>query len=217
MVEAYVRVSARTAEDAVREVRGWSGRAGAALDAGLIMGVGPAVVAALDEIGPVAVLFPLSGPPQAVAAAASRLARFGAAWVTVAAPAGGDAITAAVEAVAGTGARIAVETLPVAVDDSAAAALIGSTRGRLVSRMAVAAAAAGASGVVCGISDLGVLAQVAPQLIGVVDGLDDDRRVGEALSRGAGVVVVSRLEAIAVLGGEPTSAPARRGRGQNTR
>ncbi|MFQ5555705.1 MAG: orotidine 5'-phosphate decarboxylase / HUMPS family protein, partial [Acidimicrobiia bacterium] len=79
---------------------------------------------------------------------------------------------------------------------------ISISPGRLVSRMARAAAAAGCEGVVCSPRELGVVAEVAPGLIKVTPGirpegtgLDDQRRVAtprEALARGARYLVIGR-------------------------
>ncbi len=133
---------------------------------------------------------PLSGPPAAVGRAAVRLARYGAAWVTVTGTAGAAGIKAAVAAAAGSGARIAVETLPAAADDAAATALAAMSRGKLVSRIASLAASSGASGVVGTVVDLGVFAQVAPGLMGIADGVGSVTRLTEARRRGAGAAIV---------------------------
>ncbi len=78
---------------------------------------------------------------------------------------------------------------------------IASTPGKLVSRMARVAAKAGCEGLVCSPLELGVVAQVAPELTTVIPGIrlapegDDQRRTAtpqEALSRGASWLVVGR-------------------------
>lgn len=208
-MDAFVRVTGASAEDVVRRARSWAGRAGSAIDGAVLMEAGPAVIAALDETGPVLVLMPISGAPETVARAAARLARYGAAWVTVAATAGSKAIGAAVNAVAGTGARIVVETVPVGVDEAGATAIAAMSRGKLVSRLATLAGSTGAAGVLCAVSDLGVVAQVVPDLIAVADGIKDAAGWREAEKRGAAVVVLDgpeTLEAIEV------GAPGRRNR-----
>lgn len=189
--EIFVRVSVAGAGEAIRAARDWSGRAGCAVDASLLIEAGPAIVAALDETAPpVLVLMPLSGPATAVGRAAIRLARYGASWVTVTGTVGAAGIKAAVAAAAGSGARVAVETLPASVDEAAATALAAMSRGKLVSRIASLAAANGASGVVGSVGDLGVFAQVAPGLIAIADGVGSATRLAEARRRGAGAVIV---------------------------
>ncbi|HAX82046.1 MAG TPA: hypothetical protein DCY40_05730 [Actinobacteria bacterium] len=200
MVESYVRLDARTAEEGYLQAKSWAGAAGAAIDSALLFGVGPAVIGALDELGPVLVIPPLSGSPAAVGAAAERLARFGASWITVASNSGVEAMRAAVAAVAGAGCRVAVETLPVGIDDAAAAALVGSARGRHVSRLVAAGAGAGVDGVVCAWGDLGVVAQVAPGLIRILDPGDGEARWADAVARGAGVLVLPDAAALHALG-----------------
>jgi orotidine-5'-phosphate decarboxylase len=214
VAERYVRLNARTAEEAYLQAKSWAGAAGTALDAALLFGAGPAVVGALDELGPVIVLTPLTGSPVTVATAAERLARFGASWITVAANAGGEAMRAAVAAVTGAGCRVAVETLPGGLDDAAAAALVGSARGRHVSRLAAAAAAAGVDGVLCAWGDLGVVAQVAPQLTRILDSSGQVVRWSEAVARGAGVLVFADAAALGALGPADGSQaePSERGR-----
>lgn len=216
MVERYVRLDARTAEEAYLQAKSWAGTAGTAIDSALLFGAGPAVIGALDELGPVLVIPPLSGSPAAVGAAAERLARFGASWITVASNAGVEAMGAAVTAVTGAGCRVAVETLPVGIDDAAAAALIGSARGRHVSRLVAAAAGAGVGGVVCAWGDLGVVAQVAPTLTRILDPGDGEVRWAEAVDRGAGVLVLPNAAALAALGAAlgDDAKPAGRTRGR---
>ena len=204
-----MRVSGVSAEEAVRRARTWSGRAGCAVDAAVLIEAGPAVIAALDETGPVLALMPLSGSPATVARAAARLARYGASWVTVAATAGSGAIKAAVKAVAGTGARVVVETLPIGANDAAATAIAAMSRGKLVSRLAVLAASADAAGVLCAVSDLGVVAQVAPGLVAVADGITDVAGLREAVKRGAAVVVLDGPEPLEAI---EDGAPRRRTR-----
>jgi orotidine-5'-phosphate decarboxylase len=208
-VEVYVRLSGRTAEEAFLAAREIGGAAGFAIDVDLVAGIGPALVSALDELGPVMVLGGLSGPPPLVAAAAGRLARLGASWVTVSALAGATAVAAAVEAVAGTGCGIAAATLSVGLDATEVTSLTGTSRGRLVSRLAAAAAGAGATGIVGSLADLGVIAQVAPGTIGIVDAGPEAAEWAEASRRGAGVVVLpgpGSLRAFAAGGGATAAA-----------
>ncbi len=207
-LEIFVRITATGAADAIRAAREWSGRAGCAVDAALLIEAGPAIVAALDETAPpVFVLMPLSGPPAAVGRATVRLARYGAAWVTVTGTAGAAGIRSAVAAVAGSGARVAVETLPASADDAVATALAAMSRGKLVSRIASLAADSGASGIMGAVADLGVFAQVAPGLTGIADGVGSVTRLTEARRRHAGVVIVDGPELIG--GGEDATSPRR--------
>jgi hypothetical protein len=209
MVERYVRLDARGAEEAYLQAKSWAGSAGSAIDAGLLFGVGPAVVAALDELGPVFVLAPISGPPRTVGAAVERLVRLGASWVTVAATAGGPALQAAVEAAGTAGCRVAVETVPVGIDTAAAAALFGGPRGKQVSRLAALGAGTGVAGVVCSWGDLGVVAQVAPDLTRILDSGGEAVRWGEAAARGAGVLVLPDAALLTQCGdgGDPSADP----------
>lgn len=79
---------------------------------------------------------------------------------------------------------------------------LGNRPGRLVARLAKAAAAAGVEGIVCSARELGDVAQVAPGLVRVTPGIrpdgstgDDQRRVAtpeEAVERGADYLVVGR-------------------------
>ncbi len=55
-MDVYVRISARSGEEAFASARAVGGGAGFALDADVVTGVGPALVGALDELGPVLVV-----------------------------------------------------------------------------------------------------------------------------------------------------------------
>jgi hypothetical protein len=118
-VEVYLRLSGRSAEEAYVQAKEIAGGVGLAVDVDLVSGIGPALVSALDELGPVMVLAALSGPPGQVGVAAGRIARLGASWLTVSALAGPAAVEAAVAAVAGTGCGVAVSTVPPGVDSAA--------------------------------------------------------------------------------------------------
>ena len=210
-MDVYVRLSGRTAEEAYLTAKGLRHAAGFAVDIDLVTGIGPAVVSALDELGPVMVLAALLGAPGQMAAAAGRLARLGASWITVAAVAGGEAMAAAVEAVSGMGCGVAAATLPAGLEAAEVAALTGATRGRLVSRLAAAAVAAGATGVVACTADLGVIAQVAPDAVGIVDAGDAPEEWAEAERRGAGVLVLPGPHALEVFVSGERVLPARSG------
>ena len=88
--------------------------------------------------------------------------------------------------------------------DSAALSAVGipTIPGKLVSRMARVAARAGCEGLVCSPQELGVVAEVAPELTTVIPGIrpegaadDDQSRVAtpaEAIGRGADWLVIGR-------------------------
>lgn len=185
----FARLPGRSGEEAVRRSREAPAGCGFAVDIDLLAQTGPAIVAALDEQGPVLVLVPLTGAPDRVAAAATRLARFGAAWVVVAATAGETAIRSAVDAVSGTGCGVAAATVPGHADDALVTATMGMTRGKAVARLSRVAVASGASGVIGIPADIGVVAEVAPSLETLIE-VADRATAGEALRRGAGALIV---------------------------
>jgi orotidine-5'-phosphate decarboxylase len=159
MTGLLAAVSARSAEEAVRSAMALGEVDGLVVGAELIMGPGPAIVSALAGLGPVMVLAGLHGDTASAAAAATRLADYGATWVTVQAKDGPDLVAA----VAAAGVRVVAVTLRPGQGDAEVAALrLGQSRGRTVSRLAELAAGAGAVGVLCDSPDLGVVAQVAP-------------------------------------------------------
>ncbi len=173
----------------------------------LLLGVGPAVVSALVGLGrPVFADAKLHDIPTQVEAAARRLGRAGARWVSVHAAGGVEMMEAAVGGVAaGAGeARAGVLAVTVLTSlDRAALARVGIDRspGKLVSAMTRAAAAAGCEGVVCSPQELNVARDVAPGLLRVTPGVrlrpgdDDQRRTAtpaEARRRGADLLVVGR-------------------------
>jgi len=212
-VDLFVRLSGRSAEEAFVAARGIGSAAGFAVDVDLVTGIGPALVSALDELGPVLVLAALVGPAPAVGAAAGRLARLGASWVTVSAMGGAAPVAAAVAAVSGTGCGIAATTLATGLEPAEVASLTGSTRGRLVSRLAEVAAGAGATGIIGTSADLGVLAQVAPEVIRIVDAGPGAAEWAEAERRGAGVLVLPDPEALGRFGATgAAAAPPRAGK-----
>jgi orotidine-5'-phosphate decarboxylase len=159
MTGLLAAVSGRSAEEAVRSAATLGEVDGFVVGAELIMGPGPAIVSALAGMGPVMVLAGLHGDIASAAAAATRLADYGATWVTVQAKDGPDLVAA----VAAVGVRVVAVTLRPGQGDAEVAALrLGQSRGRTVSRLAELAAGAGAVGVLCDSPDLGVVAQVAP-------------------------------------------------------
>jgi orotidine-5'-phosphate decarboxylase len=198
-----------SAEEAVRMARDLAPHVGGfKVGLGLLHGPGPATVGALAELGlPVFADAKLHDIPTQVEAAARRLGRWGARWVT-AHVGGGDAmLVAAVSGLAdGSGGTAGVlgVTVLTSLDAGALAAIgITSTPGRLVSRMARVAARTGCEGVVCSPQEIGVVADVAPGLLKVIPGIrpvpgetaDDQARVAtprEAVRRGADWLVIGR-------------------------
>jgi orotidine-5'-phosphate decarboxylase len=174
---------------------------------GLLLGPGPALVGALAELGkPVFADAKLHDIPSQVEAAARSLGRHGARWVTTHAGGGKTMIEAAVSGLeSGSGSYGGILAVTVLTSlDAAALAQVGIpvTPGKLVSKMARVAAAAGAEGVVCSPHELGVVAEVAPELKKVTPGIrpagaanDDQSRVAtpeEAIRRGADLLVIGR-------------------------
>lgn len=197
-----------TAEEAVRLARQVSPHVGAfKVGLGLLHSVGPGVVTALVDVGkPVFADAKLHDIPSQVGAAARRLGRLGARWVTAHVSGGEEMLRAASEGLAETSgghAGILGVTVLTSIDAETLTALgIGSTPGKLVSRMSRVAAAGGCEGVVCSPQELAVVGSVAPGLLRVTPGvrpagsdLGDQRRVmtpAQAYSRGADWLVVGR-------------------------
>jgi len=175
----------RSAEQAVRAAAALEGGPGLVVGADLLAGPGPAVVAALADLGEVLVMAGLHGDPAQAASAARRYAGYGATWVSVQA-ADGPAI---VEAVSATPIGAVAATVRHRLGDAEAASIGGRSRGRAVSRLAEVAAAGGAVGILCDLPDLGVIAQVAPGLVRFVWADTPDEAV-EATRRGAERVIV---------------------------
>lgn len=174
----------------------------------LLMGPGPATVAAIRRLGkPVFADAKLADIPNTVAAAARQLGALGARWVSVHASGGLDMIRAAAEGLA-EGARgnetgILAVTVLTSLDANRLASVgISGTVGKQTARLARMAAAAGAEGVVCAVRELGDVRQVAPGLLRVTPGIrprgtdpDDQARVAtpvEAVERGANLLVIGR-------------------------
>ncbi len=203
-----VSLDVRHAEDALRIAGAVAPHAaGLQVGLGLLHGPGPGVVGAVARLAPVLVDASLHGIPSAVAAAARRLGEYGARWVTAHALGGVEMLEAAVRGLAeGAGGRragVLAITLLTSLDQAGlAAAGLGGSQGKVVSRLTRMAAAARAEGVVCPVSELGVAGDVAPGLLRVAPGIraggadrQDQRLVadaGEAVCRGADLVVVGR-------------------------
>lgn len=175
----------------------------------LLMGPGPGVVAAVGELGkPVFCDAKLHDIPNTVQAAARQLGRYGVRWVTAHAAGGRAMLEAAVEGLnastAGSEGGILAITVLTSLDAATLAATgITTSVGRQVSRLSRLAAESGAEGVVCGVSELGTVAQVAPELLTATPGIrpsadsgaDDQARIStpeEATRRGSDLLVVGR-------------------------
>jgi orotidine-5'-phosphate decarboxylase len=184
-------LSARIAGDAVRQADQVSGAVdGFAIGADLLLGPGPGVVGALARIGEVMTLLAIHGTTDVVGRAAGRLGEYGARRIAVHAFVEAGAMEAAVSAAEASGATIVAASLDPGIDDARAATLgLGGSRGSVVSRLAKRAAAAGASGMLATLADLGVVAQAAPELERVGVGISSLAAIDEARQRGADLIV----------------------------
>jgi len=198
-----------TAEEAVRLAERLAPHVGGfKVGLELLMGPGPATVAAIRRLGrPVFVDAKLADIPNTVEAAARQLGALGARWVTVHASGGADMIKAAIaglrEGARGNETGVLAVTVLTSVDGANLASVgVTGTVGKQTARLARLAAAAGAEGVVCSVRELGDVGQVAPGLLRVTPGIrpigafpDDQARVatpGEAIKRGADLLVIGR-------------------------
>ena len=204
-----VALDVPTAEEAVRLAEAVGPHvAGFKVGLELLMGPGPAVVAALaGEGADVFADAKLHDIPTTVQHAARQLGRLGARWVTVHAAGGSTQMEAAVEGLAvGAAGRSAgvlgVTVLTSSGDDTLTEIGVNGTTGKQTARLARLAAGAGAEGVICAVKELGVVAEVAPALKRVTPGIrpagsaaHDQRRVAtpeEAITRGADYLVIGR-------------------------
>ncbi|MDK1009652.1 MAG: orotidine-5'-phosphate decarboxylase [Actinomycetota bacterium] len=197
-----------TAQDAVRMAQVVAPYVGAfKIGLGLLYGPGPGTIDALVRVGkPVFVDAKLHDIPSQVAAAAERIGKHGARWVTAHASGGGDMLEAAVEGLARGAAGSEAGVLGVSVLTSLAKSDlervgIQRTPGQLVGKMAKVADEAGCEGLVCSPLELNVVAQAAPTLKRVTPGIrltdlgDDQERTAtprEAIARGATMLVIGR-------------------------
>lgn len=197
-----------TAQDAVRMAQVVAPYVGAfKIGLGLLYGPGPGTIDALVRVGkPVFVDAKLHDIPSQVAAAAERIGKHGARWVTAHASGGGDMLEAAVEGLARGAAGSEAGVLAVSVLTSLAKSDlervgIQRTPGQLVGKMAKVADEAGCEGLVCSPLELNVVAQAAPTLKRVTPGIrltdlgDDQARTAtprEAIARGATMLVIGR-------------------------
>ncbi len=199
-----------TAEEAVRLAQQVADHVGGfKIGLGLLHGPGPATITALTELGrPVFADAKLHDIPSQVEAAAERLGHWGARWVTAhlsGAPAMVEAAVAGLHRGSGGSAGILGVSVLTSLDEAALAAVgIATTPGKLVSRMARVAQRAGCEGIVCSPRELGIVADVAPDLARVTPGIrpddgettdDDQARVATpeaALAHGATWLVIGR-------------------------
>lgn len=197
---------ARAAVEMAKRLNGHVGGFKVGLE--LLMGPGPATVAAVRELGlPVFVDAKLHDIPNTVNRAARALGAVGARWVTAHAAGGQAMLEAAVAGLAeGAGGHeagiLAITVLTSLTGADLAATGTSGTPGKQVARLARLAAATGVEGVVCSVSELGDVHQVAPDLVRVTPGIrladadhHDQARVNtpaEAVARGADWIVVGR-------------------------
>ena len=173
----------------------------------LLLGPGPATIAAIRQLGkPVFADAKLHDIPNTVGGAARQLGRLGARYITAHAAGGKSMLEAAREGLedgaAGNSAGVLASTVLTSIDE-ATFGMTGfrGTLGEQVARMTRLGEEAGCEGVVCGVKQLGVVAQVAPHITKVTpgirnDGRTDDQRqsgdAGEAAGTGADIIVVGR-------------------------
>ena len=202
-----VALDTRTAEQAVRLAESVAPHVGGfKVGLRLLLGPGPATIAAIAAIGlPVFADAKLHDIPTQVEAAARRLGEYGARWVTAHVAGGGTMLEAAVNGLAaagGGGGVLGVTVMTSLTREDLVSVGIDSTPGKLTSKMARLAQAAGAEGVICSPQELGVVGEVAPGLLRVTPGVrpegaaaDDQARVAtaaEAVARGADWLVIGR-------------------------
>jgi orotidine-5'-phosphate decarboxylase len=203
-----VALDVGSAEEAVRLAKRVAPHVGGfKIGLGLLHGPGPGTIAALTDLGkPVFADAKLHDIPSQVEVAARRLGAWGARWVTAHVSGGEDMLGAAVAGLqtgSGGGAGILGVSVLTSLDESRLAAVgIASTPGKLVSRMARVASSAGCEGFVCSPRELGVVREVAPDLMTVIPGIrpagpagDDQQRIAtpaEAITRGADWLVIGR-------------------------
>lgn len=172
----------------------------------LMMSEGVEAVSRISALGlPVFADAKLHDIPNTVERAAANLARAGARWITAHAAGGPAMLEGAVRGAQrgreGTGILAITVLTSLSAADLAAVGL-GESLGRQVARTARLARDAGAEGVVCGVKELGDVAQVASDLMRVTPGIrppgaehDDQARVAtplEALQRGSNLLVIGR-------------------------
>ncbi len=203
-----VALDLTTAEDAIRLAKRVAPHVGAfKVGLGLLHRAGPGVATALVDLGkPVFADAKLHDIPSQVNAAARSLGRLGVRWVTAHVSGGEAMLRAATDGLAATSGGnagiLGVTVLTSIAPEDLVTVGIGSSPGKLVSKMARVAAAAGCEGVVCSPQELGVVGTVAPGLLRVTPGVrpegaatGDQQRVmtpAEAIERGADWLVIGR-------------------------
>lgn len=199
-----VALDVRTAEEAVRLATQVAPHVGGfKVGLGLLHGPGPGIVGAIARIGAVFADAKLHDIPTQTERAARRLGEYGARWVTAHAAGGLEMLESARSGLDAAGGGILAVTVLTSLDTQALTAIgFDRTPGKLVSKLAKVASAAQVEGVICSPSELGVVAEVAPELVRVTPGirpegaaLDDQRRTAtpeEAIRRGADFIVIGR-------------------------
>ncbi len=203
-----VALDLASAEEAVRLAKAVTPHVGAfKVGLGLLHGAGPGVATALVDLGkPVFADAKLHDIPTQVGAAARRLGRLGVRWVTAHVSGGETMLRAAQEGLSeasgGYAGLLGVTVLTSIGQSDLTAVGIANTPGKLVSKMAKVAAAAGCEGIVCSPQELAVVGTVAPELLRVTPGVrpqgagkGDQTRVmtpQQAIERGADWLVVGR-------------------------
>ena len=198
-----------TAEEAVRLAKSVAEFvAGFKVGLELLMGPGPGLIGVIDQLGkPVFVDAKLHDIPNTVARAARQLGQAGARWVTAHAAGGLEMLEAATDGLS-SGARgrpagvLAITVLTSLNDAMLAHSGVPVTAGKLTSKRSKLAAEAGVEGVVCSVKELGVVNEVAPDLLNVTPGIrlegqdsGDQQRVAspaEAIRRGSDMLVIGR-------------------------
>lgn len=174
---------------------------------GLLHGPGPGTIDALVRLDrPVFVDAKLHDIPSQVEAAADRLGRHGARWITAHVSGGGAMLEAAVAGLdrgsGGAPAGVLGVSVLTSLDEPDLKQIgFQRTPGQLVGRMAKLAAASGCEGLVCSPLELNVVRQAAPGLVRVTPGIrlgvsdDDQARVEtpqHAIAKGATYLVIGR-------------------------
>lgn len=204
----YVALDHESAEEAVRMARTLAEHvAGFKVGLRLLHGPGPLVITALAKLGrPIFADAKLHDIPTQVEAAAARLGDHGARWITVHASGGREMLAGAAAGLRSTnpeGGLLAVTVLT-SLDSADVERLApGTSPGKLTARLAKLAVESGCEGLVCAPSELGVVRDVAPDLVKMIPGIrlgseghaSDQKRVGspeDAVRRGADYLVIGR-------------------------
>ena len=208
MTQLFVALDFDSAEKAVRSANDLAPHVdGFKVGLELLLGPGPATIAAIRQLGrPVFADAKLFDIPNTVRGAARQLGRLGARYITAHAAGGRSMLEAAAagleDGAAGNLAGVLAITVLTSMDDATFAQTgFRGSLGEQVARMTRLGQEAGCEGVVCGVKQLGVVAQVAPHLTKVTPGIrnngssDDQRQSGsvqEAAAKGADIIVVGR-------------------------